>query len=107
MSTEDLNTMIRRNMLLGMWAAKKLGLEGESADAYADDLARGTLDFERSDVLKKLREDFKAAGIEQSDEDILQVMNELWLRAAGQTQTSRTDATDAASIQLARNLLLK
>ncbi len=107
MSTEDLNTMIRRNMLLGMWAARKLGLTGESAEDYSTSLARCTLDFERSDVLKKLRKDFSAAGIDQSDEEILRVMNELWLRAAGQTQSSRADATDAAAIQLARNLLLK
>ena len=42
-----------------------------------DALAVGTLDPERSDVLSKIRKDFDAAGVVQSDEQILRVMNEL------------------------------
>src|SRR5262249_44500558 len=56
---EDLLRMVRRNKLLGKWAAEKLGLAGESAEAYSNDLAIGTIDFERSDVLSKIRKDFK------------------------------------------------
>ena len=41
----------------------------------------GTLDPERSDVLSKIRKDFDAAGVVQSDEQILRVMNELMLQA--------------------------
>ena len=54
---DELNTAIRRNMLLGLWAAEKLGLVGPGADAYAKDLAVGTLDAERSDVFSKIRKD--------------------------------------------------
>jgi hypothetical protein len=76
---DDLKKTIRRNKLLGMWAAEKLRLVGRDADAYADALALGTLDPESSDVLSKIRRDFDAAGVVQSDEQILRVMNELIL----------------------------
>jgi hypothetical protein len=100
---DELKAMIRRNKLLGMWAAEKLGLVGESAEAYSNDLAVGTLDPERNDVLGKIRKDFEVAGLVQSDEEILRVMSELWLQASRQGQT-RGDAVDAAVVQLARNL---
>jgi hypothetical protein len=41
----------------------------------------GTLDPERSDVLSKIRKDFDAAGVVQSDEQITQVMDDLMLQA--------------------------
>jgi hypothetical protein len=103
-SFDELRTIIRRNMLLGMWAAEKLGLAGPDADAYADALALSTVDPECSDVLGRIRKDFDDAGVIQSDEQILCVMNEFMLRAAKQMPTTRGDATDAAAVMLARNL---
>ena len=38
-SFDELKTTIRRNQLLGMWAAEKLGLSGAAADDYAKVLA--------------------------------------------------------------------
>ena len=32
---EELKITVRRNQLLGMWAAEKLGLSGQDAEAYA------------------------------------------------------------------------
>jgi hypothetical protein len=101
---DDLKAMIRRNKLLGMWAAEKLGLVGESAEAYSNDLAVGTLDPERNDVLSKIRKDFDLAGVAQSDEEILRIMNEFWLQASRQRQSTRADAVDGAAVQLARKL---
>jgi hypothetical protein len=103
-SLEDLKTTVRRNTLLGMWAAGKLGLGGQDAEAYARALAVGTLDSEGSDVFSRIRKDFDAKGVVQSDEQILRVMSELMLEAAKQTPGTRKDATDAAAIALARNL---
>jgi hypothetical protein len=102
--SEEILRMVGRNKLVGIWAAEKLGLVGENAKAYSDDLAMGALDFERSDVLSKIRKDFAAAGVVQSDEQILHVMNESWLEAGSQERTTRTDTTDAALLQIARNL---
>jgi hypothetical protein len=101
---DDLKTTIRRNKLLGMWAAEKLGLVGRAAETYADALAVGTVDPERSDVFSKIRKDFDAAGVVQSDEQILCVMSELVLQAANQMQATRGGALDAAAAMLARNL---
>jgi hypothetical protein len=104
-SSEDLKTTVRRNMLLGMWAAEKLGLVGRDAEAYAEALAVGTVDPERSDVFSKIRKDFDAVGVVQSDEQILRVMSELMLEAAKQMPgTRRGDTTDAAAATLVRNL---
>jgi hypothetical protein len=105
-SLDDLKRTIRRNKLLGMWAAEKLGLVGTAAEAYSDSLAVGTLDPERSDVFSKIRKDFDAAGVTQSDEQILCVMNELLLQAADQTQVPG-GAPDDAAVMIARNLTLR
>src|SRR5438552_12879296 len=67
---EDLKfkAMARRNKLLGLWAAEKLGITGPAAEAYAKDVVMA--DFEEpgdADVFRKLRKDFDAKGIAQSD----------------------------------------
>ena len=63
----------------------------------------GSLDLKRSDVLSKIRKDFTTAGVVQSDEQILRVMNQSWLEAQSQEQETRADAGDAALVQIARN----
>ena len=103
-STDELKKMIRRNMHLGLWAAEKLGLTGEDADAYAKALAVGTLEAEDRDVFSKIRKDFDTAGIVQSDEEILLVMNELTLNATGETSGTGNGTGDAAAVLIARNL---
>jgi hypothetical protein len=103
-SLDDLKRTVRRNKLLGMWAAEKLGLVGPDAEAYADALAVGTVDPERSDVFSKIRTDFDAAGVVESDEQILRVMEELMLEAGNQMQGTRGASPDAAAVMLARNL---
>jgi len=100
---DELKTAIRRNMLLGMWAAEKLGLAGVDADLYAEALAVGTVDPELSDVFSKIRKDFDAAGVIQSDEQILRVMNKLILEA-GSAEGTQSRSPDAAAVLLARNL---
>ncbi len=72
----------RRNKMLGLWAAEKLGLTGAEADSYA--LSVVMVDFEDTgehDVMRKLRKDFDAKGVVQSDHQIGRTMNELMARA--------------------------
>jgi hypothetical protein len=71
----------RRNKLLGLWAAEKLGLTGAEADSYA--LAVVMSDFEEGDhdVAGKIRKDFDAKGVDQSDHQITRHMNEFMARA--------------------------
>jgi hypothetical protein len=75
----------RRNKLLGLWAAEKLGKSGEEADAYAKSVV--TADFEEAgddDVFRKVRKDFDAAGVQQSDHQIRRTMDELMATAIEQ-----------------------
>jgi hypothetical protein len=55
-------------------------------------------------VLSKIREDFDAAGVVQSDGQILRVMNELTLQAGNQMPVTRGGAPDAVAVMLARQL---
>ena len=77
----------RRNKLLGLWAAEKLGLSGAEADAYAKTVVQA--DFEEAgddDVFRKVRKDFDAKSVEQSDHQIRRTMDELLGKAIQQLQ---------------------
>lgn len=77
----------RRNKLLGHWAAEKLGLSGAEADAYAKSVIAA--DFEEAgddDVFRKVRKDFDAKGVAQSDHQIRRTMDELLGKAIQQLQ---------------------
>lgn len=68
----------RRNKLVGLWAAEKLGLTGESAEEYAREVVRADFDEPGDeDVFRKIRADFDAAKVEQSDHQIRRTMDEL------------------------------
>jgi hypothetical protein len=103
-SFEDVGRTTLRKMHLGKWAAEKLGLTGRDADAYSEALAAGTRDPERSDVFNKIRKDFDAAGVAQSDEEILRVMTELMIKAGNQMSGPQGGSLDATAVMLARNL---
>jgi hypothetical protein len=73
----------RRNKLLGLWAASKMGVTGADADTYAKAVVAA--DFEEAgdhDVFRKVRADLdakKVAGV--SDQEIRKTMDELLARA--------------------------
>jgi len=80
----------RRNKLLGLWAAEKLGLSGTAADAYSKEVIAA--DFEEAgeeDVFRKLRKDFDAKGVVQSDHQIRRTMEELMATAVAQIKTGK------------------
>jgi hypothetical protein len=66
--SDDWKKTIRRNKLLGMWAAEKLGITGRDA------------------------------GVVQSNEQILRVMNELMLQAGNQMPVTRGGGPDALAM---------
>jgi len=102
--TNEQRMLIRRNKMVGMWAAEKLGLADADAEAYSEALAMDAVDPQRANILQTLRKDFHDKGVAQSDEQILAVMNELLLKAAGQVGTKKGDSGDAAAVMIARNL---
>src|SRR3954464_11153984 len=68
----------RRNKMLGLWAAEKLGLAGPAAEMYAKEVV--VADFEEAgddDVLRTESKDFKAKGVAQSHQQIRQTMDAL------------------------------
>ena len=75
--------MARRNKLLGLWAADKLG--ADDADAYAMEVVRS--DFEEpgdEDVFRKIRGDFDKAGFSMEDSEIREQMTALMVTAIEQ-----------------------
>ena len=80
----------RRNKLLGLWAANKLGKGGADADAYAKSVVLA--DFEEAgddDVLRKVKADFAAGGVAVADDEIRRTMTELLIKAADEIQAGR------------------
>jgi hypothetical protein len=78
----------RRNHLLGLWAAGLLGKGAADAEAYAKEVIAA--EFERAgdeDVFRKIRSDFDAAGVDQSDHQIRRTMDELMAKAINQIKT--------------------
>ncbi len=79
----------RRNKMLGLWAAEKLGLTGADAETYAKSVVMA--DFEKpgdDDVFEKVRKDFDAKNVEQSDHQIRRTMDELMAKAVEEIKAS-------------------
>jgi hypothetical protein len=78
----------RRNRLVGLWAAEKLGLEGVEAEAYARSVVAADLAIPGDqDVFQKIRADFDAKNVQQSDHQIRRTMDELMGKAVEQIQS--------------------
>ena len=78
----------RRNKLLGLWAAEKLGISADAADAYAKEVVKS--DFEEAgdeDVFRKIRKDFDAKKVAVSDHQIRREMEDLMHKAIEQIQS--------------------
>jgi len=79
----------RRNKLLGLWAAEKLGLTGTEADVYAKDVIMADLEAAgEEDVFQKIRKDFDAKNVVQSDHQIRRTMDELMAQAIEQIKNT-------------------
>ena len=78
----------RRNKLLGLWAAEKMGRTGDAAQAYAREVIKADLaEPGEEDVFRKLRNDFDAYGVGESDHQIRRMMGELMSEAVLQLET--------------------
>jgi hypothetical protein len=72
----------RRNKLLGLWAAEKLGKSEAEAQAYADRLVAAEVNADASErVFLTVKQDFAAKGVDQSDHQIRRTMEELLAQA--------------------------
>jgi hypothetical protein len=79
----------RRNKLLGLWAAEKLGKTGADADAYSREVIAADVEERgEEDVYRKLRRDFDAAGLDVSEHRIRRAMSEFMGQAMAQIKTA-------------------
>ena len=75
----------RRNKLFGLWAARQLGRTGPDAETYAKAVV--VADFEEAgdaDVIRKVRQDFEAAGKIANDAELARVLSGLMNEAIEQ-----------------------
>jgi hypothetical protein len=78
----------RRNRLLGLWAAGQMGIAGDAAQAYAREVVKADLaEPGEEDLFRKIRADFDAKGVNQSDHQIRRMMAELMSEAIGQLES--------------------
>jgi hypothetical protein len=77
----------RRNKLLGLWVAERLGLTGDAATAYARAVVAA--DFEEAgdaDLMHKVTRDLGAKGITVTEQQIRQKLAEFLTQAAAQVK---------------------
>lgn len=78
----------RRNKMLGHWAAEKLGITGDDAEAYAKSVVLA--DFEEpgdEDVYRKVKGDFEAKNVDVSEHQLRREMADLMDKAIEELQT--------------------
>ena len=77
----------RRNKLLGLWAAEKLGITGDAAAAYAKEVI--VADMEEpgdEDVFRKVLGDLTAKGVALTEQQLRAKMDELMAQAVVQVK---------------------
>lgn len=80
----------RRNKLVGLWAAEKMGLTAEEADSYAKSVVQADFDeVGDEDVVRKLMGDLAGAKVDTSDEDIRKALSEKAVEARRQLMESQ------------------
>ncbi len=68
----------RRNKLLGLWAAEKMGLSGDAAEAYAKSVVVEDLkEVGDQDVFRKVAADLEAKGAGVPEAELKRRMTEL------------------------------
>jgi hypothetical protein len=87
-SEQKFKAAARRNKLLGLWAAEKLGITGDDAAAYAKEVVAA--DFEEAgaqDVQNKVLKDFAAKGVAVTSAEVRVKMDELMAQAVVQVKS--------------------
>ena len=84
----EFKAQVRRNRLLAVWAGELMGLQGDEIENYKKEVVKA--DFEEAgddDVFRKIRRDFDANNVEQSDHQIRRKMEELLAEARAQVKS--------------------
>ena len=79
--------LARRNRLLGLWVAEKLGLEGEAAATYAKTVIAAAFgEGGDADVIRKVTNDLATNGHAAADKEIRAKIDELTALAVAQVK---------------------
>ncbi len=77
----------RRNKLLGLWVADKLGISGEQANAYAREVVAAEFgEGGDADVIRKVTSDLEAKRVAISEAQLRAKMDELMVQAIAQVK---------------------
>jgi hypothetical protein len=77
----------RRNKLLGLWVAEKLGLSGDAANDYARAVVAAEFgEGHDADVVRKVIDDLAARGIAVTEPQIRTKMDEVMAQAIAQVK---------------------
>ena len=80
----------RRNKLLGLWAADKMGISGADAESYAKDVVASDLEEPGdADVVRKGLGDLKDKGIALDEAGLRREMDRLGATARDQIEAAR------------------
>ena len=80
--------LARRNKVLGQWAAEQLGLSGQDASAYIEEIRKSIVVAQSDEqMVRKLSHDFESAGIPLPEGEIRERMNELLAQAITQIKS--------------------
>ena len=80
----------RRNKLLGLWVAEKLGLSGDAANDYAKTVVAA--EFQEAgdaDVVRKVMGDLQAKGVTLSERELRVKMDQLTAQAAAEVKAGK------------------
>ena len=74
----------RRNKLLGLWAAEKLGLSGDAANAYAREVVAADFEPGGDGAFRKVLGDLTAKGVAMTEPELRVKMDQLTATAVMQ-----------------------
>ena len=76
----------RRNRLLGLWVAEKLGLSGDAASAYAKEVVAADFDAGGDGAVRKVTGDLGAKGVAVSETELRAKIDQLLVQAIAQVK---------------------
>jgi hypothetical protein len=87
---QEFKASVRRNRALARWAAGLMGLEGQHVDEYVRAVVKS--DFSAAgdeDVVRKVFEDLKGAGVQVGEGEIRRRMDELLAQAREEVKAGK------------------
>jgi hypothetical protein len=87
---QEFKAVARRNKLLGLWAAEKMGLNAAGAEEYARAIVKAEFDQpDEEDVFRKITQDLEGAGLTVSEGEVRRKMDELQSIARDQIRNAK------------------